>query len=1263
ARLSVVGGTNLVDGRMEVGDSSDDGWWYEAISTGMVSVTSGRLVVTNSAGNALLNALVGSVAVDGGAMLVDRLVRTNGEWSFSLPIGPAYATLSFDAGDIRLGSSKITRNVQPSDAVRVGASGKRAVLLLAGGGTNEISSDLLVGCGPGATGEVILAAGRWTGGTVIVGSNGVGRATTSNGVWTSTTVSVGAGTGARGTLAIVAGTNDFSGALKVGLGTGATGSVVVTGGTLSLADEWSSRGETNLVGAGGVGEITVSNGTVRIGNLLLADGAQGRGTLTLVGGNTTISSLVATNTRATVALNGGSLSITNGSEIANGVALVVGAAGNEASLALRGTNRFGNGLLVGNTANSTGTVCLAGGWLITTNGSCSAGISGYGEITVSNGIWLAREVTLGRNAGSSGALTLLGGTNAFGSALELGTAADSLGSLQLKGGLLVTTSAVTTLGNAGRGDMTVSNGTWLGSSVYLGFNGGGHGTLTVAGGTNQISSFFNAGYAAGSTGVVLLTGGRLLMSNETVWIGGSSVGSICVSNGTWLADDLHVGFNSGARGSVTLVGGTNQVFSTFVAGENAGATGTVLLTGGTLVATNGTTTFGASGRGQMTVSGGTWRASSVLLGQNSGSTGTLSVAGGIVLVTNSSGSAVLELRRGSLGLNGGTMTLDLLLATNAAGIVDFNGGTLASRSIVVSNGVAFAVGGGSSVAQLSLLGGTLAFQNGMAVSPNAAVSAWGNLVGALANTGAVVAAGGELRLLGAVQGPGSWRVASGDTLSFVRGGMVAGFASTGATVRVEGSLTNTGAISNPNGLILVGPDGSNSLLNVTGGSVDGGTIVVRSSGTMKVGATVDTMSSFVTNQGAFQPLADFFTLAGGFRNEAAFTSRNAQVIQVLNGFGNSGGVVLDTNSMLRVNGFGGQPQSGQITLRSGSILQSLALWTNSGTVTLAQGGMIAGGSVQNRSVIEGAGYVSAAVGNRSGGTVRATNGTLTLGGIVTNFAGGTLAATPNAELAINHDLVNQGTVNPQGGSINLPYLTLTNSGTLSGFGTFRAGDIINGGLASFSGGLADIEAVYNNLGGKTTRVTSASARFFGAVSNQAGGVFKNTSGNFTFYDTFYNAGLYASDPATNVFSGDVVIGESGAISGGEGDVFQLGGDLTVLNSNGLDIALATLQFGGGAHTLDLVGTPVIGNLTLDGSASMTLLGADLYVGVLGASASQIWSPQTIYYNETLNPQLSGQFFDLSGGGVLAPVPEPGVVALLLGSTLLLGFLRPRQRKG
>ena len=63
------------------------------------------------------------------------------------------------------------------------------------------------------------------------------------------------------------------------------------------------------------------------------------------------------------------------------------------------------------------------------------------------------------------------------------------------------------------------------------------------------------------------------------------------------------------------------------------------------------------------------------------------------------------------------------------------------------------------------------------------------------------------------------------------------------------------------------------------------------------------------------------------------------------------------------------------------------------------------------------------------------------------MAGPAQAQKAGGTLRISRTLVNQGIINPQGGVIDLISNSLTNQGTLTGFGTYKAKEVVNDGRA------------------------------------------------------------------------------------------------------------------------------------------------------------------------------------------------------------------------
>lgn len=269
--------------------------------------------------------------------------------------------------------------------------------------------------------------------------------------------------------------------------------------------------------------------------------------------------------------------------------------------------------------------------------------------------------------GATNTLLLSGNTNPLvcflsdpNRSVYLGQTAGRVGAMTLDGGWLVTTNGSVAIGYYGTGMMTVSNALWQGQSVHVGDKNTGRGTLNIYGGTNLFSGGMTIGTSSGSTGSMVMAASSLVATNASgnnqTYIGGSGAGDMTSAGGTWIADTVIManlaGANSaltlaaGARvfkglnvgnasvGALNITGGTN-VFGSLSVGSTATGTGTVSMTGGLLVVTNsnGNAQFNISygGRGDVTLSNGTWTIDTLTCGKSGGAGSSLRISGGLAL--------------------------------------------------------------------------------------------------------------------------------------------------------------------------------------------------------------------------------------------------------------------------------------------------------------------------------------------------------------------------------------------------------------------------------------------------------------------------------------------------------------------------------------------------------------------------------------------------------------------------------------------------------
>ncbi len=208
-------------------------------------------------------------------------------------------------------------------------------------------------------------------------------------------------------------------------------------------------------------------------------------------------------------------------------------------------------------------------------------------------------------------------------------------------------------------------------------------------------------------------------------------------------------------------------------------------------------------------------------------------AASTVVATNATKTGLVNILRGALTMNGGTVTADTLLATNGSmSVFNLNAGTLNIKaSTVVSNGSAFAVGDGTQAATLNLVGGTHSFKNGLSVLSNATLKGIGT------NSSSVTIFDGGILAPGSSPGTmifnSNLTFSGGSILNFELGphnasgvGFV-GLGSNDLVVVNNGTLTLDGLL-NVTALDGFGPFTGSALTNVfrlfnyTGGFVDNG---------------------------------------------------------------------------------------------------------------------------------------------------------------------------------------------------------------------------------------------------------------------------------------------------------------------------------------------------------------------------------------------------------------------------------------------------------
>ena len=584
------------------------------------------------------------------------------------------------------------------------------------------------------------------------------------------------------------------------------------------------------------------------------------------------------------------LVITNGGLVQNGFgALGIDPASRSNLAVITGagsvwTNQ--NDLYVGYVGRGNSLVVSNGGFVADTSGILGVDALSSNNLTTvtdSGSHWSNRASLFVGFSGSRNTLVVSNSASAFASnnvivGLNSGAVSNFL---LLSGGAFLTNKNYGALGvnsgaNANTAFLSGSNTVWgLGQSLFVGSNGamnrlvvsngaqisgrsGGNignsvgatnnsAVITDGGSAWRIFADFGLG-SAGAGNLLVITNGGLLVNGDGEIGGGPSASNnqafVIGTNSVWTnRQDLNMGI-SGAGNQLTVEGGGllenfTASIGNFVSGSNNQAT----VTGAGSVWNNrGELNVGYGGSGnQITVakSGTVFASNSIFLGfLATSSNNYLHLYGGILRTTNATGTASLDIRRGTNQFDFGTIEADRLLMTNRAGFFEFNGGLLITRGAIISNGVPFVVGkAGSTPAIWDVRAGpidhSLAFGD-LVIGSNAGLNQLLITNGALLSGGGSGFIGGTGANSNLVLLSGGSRWVLGTDLIIGRGGASNRvIISDGALVRSEATIIGTSATSSNNEVVVTGAGSlwSNSI-TVLMGSLSPGNRLIVSNGAM-----------------------------------------------------------------------------------------------------------------------------------------------------------------------------------------------------------------------------------------------------------------------------------------------------------------------------------------------------------------------------------------------------------------------------------------------
>lgn len=560
-----------------------------------------------------------------------------------------------------------------------------------------------------------------------------------------------------------------AGHLYVGGGGSGCQLTITNGGTVVNNDSYIGNGSTNnRATVTGTGSIWRNTNALYVGlsgdghQLVVNDGGRILSMLGVIGNASTSSNNTAWLTDpGSVWSNAGSLfvgaggsynslSIANSAQVfsangylgntsasSNNLALVTGAGSvwSNRGQVVVGNNGSGNRVdtanaarffsvtgTIGNaTISSNNSVLVTGtGSVWRNSGTLTVGNSGsQNQLVVTNGGQvISAAAYVGYNSGASSNLILVAGPGSLLSNSAFNIGENGAGnSLVIRGGGQGISSSVSLGWSISASNnaalVTDAGSVWNAGSFMLGLNSRGN-TLTVTNG-GQVHAVNSAVGWAGRNNTALLAGtGSIWTNSGFFWMGasgGSDSNSLMITDGgQLLASSSRLGDNG--RYSTALVTGTNSLWRTtgdFILGNGAGGNQLTITDSATLVAT------------------------SLLMGAQAIATGNLlALSGGNLYVTNTAATGTLEVRRGTLAFDGGTLLADRLVATNGAqSVLDFNSGLLRVGALTISNGVPFAVGDGLGAATLDLGGGSHLLANGLLLASNAVLTGPGTIAGDL----------------------------------------------------------------------------------------------------------------------------------------------------------------------------------------------------------------------------------------------------------------------------------------------------------------------------------------------------------------------------------------------------------------------------------------------------------------------------------------------------------------------------------------------------
>ena len=880
------------------------------------------------------------------------------------------------------------------------------------------------------------------------------------------------------------------------------GSVTFYGDSLSIANDraWSNAPTGVISGFGtlmssvnNLGTVVATNGNLNINNAAAVTQSgtiniANNATLTVIGGAGSFQN----NAGAQMLLSGGTFVGTNFTQF-----------GNQGTISGSGTIQTGR--LSGGGGASQPIINLAGGIIDATNGTLFLNPGDtFDRGGLSNGVGATLRVennatlTLNRTANAWNNIGVLGNTNPRNS-----------GVIDLEGGsfLLFSDGAA----DPSRFVENIAGGLISGSGTFSGsisnFSGA---TIRATGGTLALQGtgkFLQAGTLevdGGATMLVSNSSGLASVSNAgTILMNGGTLLAGAITNASWIFGNGSITGNvsSGVINlSASFLFASNGVLSASL-GSFTNGTGVTM---GTLSTNSTLDVQMPGGAGQPLINLGTLSfAGGTLLANGTGSGIITNVSGGVIVGVGNVTQTVAN--------NGTILAANPVSGLNifSVGLSDLNTATIGASNGAILN-VVLSGGAGSSFdnnGSVSMLGGTLIISNGTpgVISNMAAafVTGVGTVMPNIVNLGTVqsTVVGGILDVSLSATNAGFLRAGTGATLtiengSFVNAGTIGAVGSSGGTIQMaasSGIITNSGLITGFGGLAVNGfvQNGSAGRITATNGVLAFNAINgLANAGTIDVqnGGTFQSNSSNSWNNAGSIDLRGGTLRTGGFTNASMVASFTNTASGVIDGYGTliGGGAygqtgagfdksIINFGTIIATNPISGTAQTlyvstGGATTGGGienlgtmivSSNNTLALdrgglpVLNTGTITINNGTLASTSTITNtlNGIIQGYGTLTASIVNQSGGTIRATNGLLTMTSAIFPINQGTFEIDGGATMTwdTTNSWQNNGTVSMLGGTLRTGGPTNVNAGGepftnvnyIVGFGTIIGGGAFN----------------------------------------------------------------------------------------------------------------------------------------------------------------------------------------------------------------------------